>query len=348
MIWFSMNKVNRYLLSSFLSSFASLFTTLFIIVSLVFFIQISRITSYVSMTFFELAKLYLFLLPQILLFTIPISFFVSLAISFFKLSKENESIVIFTLGYSTRLIGRFFSIFAGCVSILLLGTSLVMIPLAEELSDNFVGHKLNDAQLNIKASQFGQKFSDWMVYIEGEKIDQNVTIYENLIMYHPQNSSEDERLLMAKTGTIGNVNGIIELKLIDGYNYDIRQYTIHATKFDNMIIRSKQQDKSKEVVSIIDYWKQVLSDDKRKKDFTINVLVSIFPLASVYFALSFGIVTYRYEKGFIYFGIFGVLFSYFTALMLLVKHLAIAIPVIFTTTIVSSIIYFKTKILSRY
>lgn len=343
-----MNRVNRYLLTNFLSSFASLFATLFIIVSIVFFIQISRITSYVSITFFELARLYMFLLPQILLFTIPIGFFVSLAISFFKLSKENESIVIFTLGYPTRQIGKFFAILSAFVSILLLGTSLIMIPIAEELSDNFIGHKLNDAQLNIKASQFGQKFSDWMVYIENQSMDQNTTVYENLILYNPKNSDSNDRVLMAKTGYINNFNGTIELKLIDGYSYDIASNVIHVTKFDNMIIRSKQQDKSKEVVSIIDYWKQALSDDKRKKDFTINVLVSIFPLASVYFALTFGIVTYRYEKGFIYFGIFGVLFFYFAALMILVKQPFIAIPLIFIVTLLASIFSFKIKILSRY
>lgn len=343
-----MNRVNRYLLTNFLSSFASLFATLFIIVSIVFFIQISRITSYVSITFFELVKLYMFLLPQILLFTIPIGFFVSLAISFFKLSKENESIVIFTLGYPTRQIGKFFAILSAFVSILLLGTSLIMIPIAEELSDNFIGYKLNDAQLNIKASQFGQKFSDWMVYIENQSMDQNTTVYENLILYNPKNSDSNDRVLMAKTGYINNSNGTIELKLIDGYSYDIAPNVIHATKFGNMIIRSNQQDKSKEVVSIIDYWKQALSDDKRKKDFTINVLVSIFPLASVYFALTFGIVTYRYEKGFIYFGIFGVLFFYFAALMILVKQPFIAIPLIFIVTLLASIFSFKIKILSRY
>lgn len=343
-----MNRVNKYLLSNFLNSFASLFATLFMVVSIVFFIQISRITSYISITFFELLKFYMFLLPQILLFTIPIAFFVSLAISFFRLSKENESIVIFTLGYCAKNIGKFFAIFSLFISTLLLVTSLIMIPIAEELNGNFIGHKLNEAQLNIKASQFGQRFSDWMVYIENQKTDQNSTIYENLILYYPKNKDSNERVLMAKVGNINNSNGRIELKLKDGYNYDITPNTINVTKFDNMSIRSKQQDNSKDVVSIIQYWKQALKDEKRKKDFTINVLVSIFPIASVYFALSFGIVTYRYEKGFIYFGIFGVLFCYFAALMILLKEPLIAIPLIFIVTFMSSLMYFKIKILSRY
>jgi len=61
--------------------------------SIVFFIQIARITSYIEISFGELFKLYSFMLPRVLLFVVPIAFFVSLAMTLFRLSKENESIV---------------------------------------------------------------------------------------------------------------------------------------------------------------------------------------------------------------------------------------------------------------
>ncbi|MFW5625189.1 MAG: hypothetical protein ACOCMW_05310, partial [Campylobacter hyointestinalis] len=67
-----MNRVNRYLFNSFLSTFISLFATLFLIMSIVFFLQIARITSYIEISFVELLKLYLFMIPKILLFTVPI------------------------------------------------------------------------------------------------------------------------------------------------------------------------------------------------------------------------------------------------------------------------------------
>lgn len=90
-----MDRTARYLFSNFLSTFASLFATLFLIMSIVFFIQIARITSYIEITFLELFKLYMFMLPRVLLFTLPIAFFSSLALMFFRLSRENESIVLF-------------------------------------------------------------------------------------------------------------------------------------------------------------------------------------------------------------------------------------------------------------
>ena len=82
-----MSRVNKYLLFNFLGTFASLFSTLFLIMSIVFFIQIARITSYIEISFGELFKLYSFMLPRVLLFVVPIAFFVSLAMTLFRLSK---------------------------------------------------------------------------------------------------------------------------------------------------------------------------------------------------------------------------------------------------------------------
>lgn len=107
-----MYRAEKYLFSNFLSTFASLFSTLFLIMSIIFFLQIARITSFVEINLYELTKLYLFMLPRILIFTIPISFFVALAMSLFRLSKENETIVLFTLGYSSEKNSAIFFIFS--------------------------------------------------------------------------------------------------------------------------------------------------------------------------------------------------------------------------------------------
>ncbi|KAF0590572.1 MAG: lipooligosaccharide transport system, ABC transporter permease component LptF, partial [Candidatus Campylobacter infans] len=76
------SRVNQYFFYSFLNSFISLFATLFLVVSIVFFIQIARITSYIEISLGELFRLYSYLLPQILLFTAPIAFFIGVAVSF--------------------------------------------------------------------------------------------------------------------------------------------------------------------------------------------------------------------------------------------------------------------------
>lgn len=343
-----MDRTRKYLFSNFISSFASLFSTLFIIMSIVFFLQIARITSFIEIDLSELIKLYLFMLPRILIFTVPIAFFVALTMALFRLSKENETIVIFTIGYETRKIATFFFFIAFLISSFLLFISLIMMPMAENLKDNFVDYKKARATLNIKSSEFGQKFGDWLVYIENEINDSNRTIYKNLLMYNPGKKGEKEQIIIADHGEFKHINANFLVELNNGKAYTIKNNNWHITEFESLIIRTLTNSRIREAGAVLEYWKDMKKNKKRRKDFSIYVLVSLFPLAAVFFALSFGIVTYRYEKGFVYVGIFGVLFIYFALIMLLAKTPQIAVPVVFLTNLIASYIYYKVKIARRY
>lgn len=342
-----MSRVNKYLLFNFLGTFASLFSTLFLIMSIVFFIQIARITSYIEISFGELFKLYSFMLPRVLLFVVPIAFFVSLAMTLFRLSKENESIVIFTLGGSPNKIARFFLAFSALLSAALLVVAIVMIPIAAQLNANFIDYKKTVAKLNLKPTQFGQKFSDWMVYVGSESEDKNGTIYKNVVMFNPY-VEETQRLIIANNAKITNVAQNIELSLNEGKMYDIRDEIYHQSNFKSMKIRTAQSDEISDVGSIKEYWIDAASSDKRRKDLSTYVLVALFPLASTLFAISLGIVTYRYEKGMVYVGTFGVLFGYFTFIMLFSSKPALAIPLIFFVFLLAGVLLYKAKITRRY
>ena len=342
-----MSRVNKYLLFNFLGTFASLFSTLFLIMSIVFFIQIARITSYIEISFGELFKLYSFMLPRVLLFVVPIAFFVSLAMTLFRLSKENESIVIFTLGGSPNKIARFFLAFSALLSAALLVVAIVMIPIAAQLNANFIDYKKTVAKLNLKPTQFGQKFSDWMVYVGSESEDKNGTMYKNIVMFNPY-VEETQRLIIAKNAKITNVAQNVELSLNEGKMYDIRDEIYHQSNFKSMKIRTAQSEEISDVGSIKEYWMEAASSDKRRKDLSTYVLVALFPLASTLFAISLGIVTYRYEKGMVYVGTFGVLFGYFTLIMLFSSKPAIAIPLIFFVFLLAGVLLYRAKITRRY
>ena len=342
-----MSRVNKYLLFNFLVTFASLFSTLFLIMSIVFFIQIARITSYIEISFGELFKLYSFMLPRVLLFVVPIAFFVSLAMTLFRLSKENESIVIFTLGGSPNKIARFFLAFSAILSAALLVIAIAMIPIAAQLNANFIDYKKTVAKLNLKPTQFGQKFSDWMVYVGSEVEDSNGTTYKDIVMFNPF-VKDSQRLITAKNAKITNVNQSIELSLNEGKMYDIKDEIYHQSNFKSMKIRTTQSEEISDVGSIKEYWMEAASSNKRKKDFSTYVLVALFPLASTLFAISLGIVTYRYEKGMAYVGTFGVLFGYFTLIMLFSSKPALAIPLIFFVFLLAGVLLYKAKITRRY
>lgn len=342
-----MNRVNRYLFSNFISSFVSLFSVLFLIVSIVFFIRISRITAYIEINSIELLKLYLFMLPRVLIFTAPIAFFVSLAVSFFRLSKDNESTVIFTFGYSPVKISNFFMFIAFIFSLFSLVVGLILMPYAENLRDNFTEYKKTQATLNLQASEFGQKIDEWLLYIEDDDKSTGNTIYKNLILYKPTKAGDDERVIIAKEGEFKSEGGIYVMTLKDGLIYTLKD-EVHITKFSQMAVKSKENSKISGANSIIDYWSEIKTSSKTRQNLSIYTLVALFPFATTLFALSFGVVTYRYEKGFIYVGIFAVILAYFVAIMLLGKMPFIAIPTIFGTTLIVSNIFYYYKILRKY
>ena len=343
-----MDRTRKYLFSNFLTSFASLFSTLFLIMSLVFFLKISGITSYIEINFNELIKLYLFLLPRILIFTVPIAFFVSLALALFRLSKENETIVLFTIGYETGKLTRFFFFVAILMTIFMLFISIIMLPIAENLKENFIDYKKSRATLNIKSSEFGQQIGEWLVFIEDENNDGNRTIYKDLVMYNPGENKNKEQMILASYGEFKHSKNNFFIELKDGKAYTMKQNMWHVTEFESLIIRTISDSEIYQIDSFIEYWKMMKDNQRIRQNFSIYVLISLFPVASVLFAISLGIVTYRYEKGFVYVGIFGVLFAYFALIMLLAKTPQIAVPVVFLTTLIASYIYYKVKIVKRY
>ena len=93
-----MHKLKRYIIKNFSILFLSIFLPLFAIASVIFMIKLATYTAIIQLTFFEMVKLYLFVLPEILFYTLPITFFISATLTLFRLSNDNEMIVIFALG----------------------------------------------------------------------------------------------------------------------------------------------------------------------------------------------------------------------------------------------------------
>ncbi|MCR6570311.1 LptF/LptG family permease [Campylobacter insulaenigrae] len=341
-----MKLVYKYLLNQFLNTMLSLFFTLFVIVSIIFFIQLANITSYVEITIVELFQLYIYLLPKTLAFTLPISFFIALTLSFYRLSRENESIVLFTLGISPKIIAIFFMKIAGIISAFMLVVVLIFIPISFELFDNFIDYKKISTKINIKTGEFGQKYGDWLIFVDEKNAD---NIYKNIIMYHPKKKPDDkEQIILAKEGKLENQEGYVSFKLDEGKAYEIKNDNWHISSFKNLLIKNKIYSKELSVKNFYDYWSDLNTRKEKAKEFVIYTLIALFPLASTLFALSFGIVTYRYEKGFAYLGIFSVIFVYFSLLISFYRPPLIAVGIIFVSFLIVSIIYFRKKILSRY
>lgn len=335
----------RYMLNQFLSTNLSLFGVLFLIVSMVFFIQLARMTASIEISLFDFFKLYSFMMPRILIFTLPLSFFIALTLTLYRLSRENESIVYFTLGFSPTQMGRFFLRIAGLMSAFCLLISLVFIPIALVLQNNFIDYKKTQVKFNIKSGEFGQKFLDWLIFIEKE----NDGLYQNIIMYHPlKKLDEKELFIIAKEGILERNEQSLSFRLRQGsvYNFEQNQ-TWYAGHFDDIVINTLISDDI-ESRTLLEYYKGISTSPKRTQEFVIYTLIALFPLASTLFALSFGIVTYRYDKGLVYLSVFLVVGLYFGALSVFYQPPLLAISLIFCVTFGLGFWNFWRKILRRY
>lgn len=335
----------RYMLNQFLSTNLSLFGVLFLIVSMVFFIQLARMTASIEISLFDFFKLYSFMIPRILIFTLPLSFFIALTLTLYRLSRENESIVYFTLGFSPTQMGRFFLRIAGLLSAFCLLVSLVFIPIALVLQNNFIDYKKTQVKFNIKSGEFGQKFLDWLIFIEKE----NDGLYQNIIMYHPlKKLDEKELFIIAKEGILERNEQSLSFRLRQGSVYDFEQnQTWYAGHFDDIVINTLISDDI-ESRTLLEYYKGISTSPKRAQEFVIYTLIALFPLASTLFALSFGIVTYRYDKGLVYLSVFLVVGLYFGALSIFYQPPLLAISLIFCVTFGLGFWNFWRKILRRY
>jgi len=336
----------KYILNQFLSTNLSIFFVLFSIVSMVFFFQIANRTQAIEFAFLDLIKLYAFVLPRILIFTFPLAFFIALTLTFFRLSRENESIVLFTLGFPPLLLAKFFLKLAGLISALMLFVALVMLPVVFELQDNFLDFKKTQVRFNYKTGEFGQKFFNWMIFIE----KQDGLRYENIIMYHPKLKQEDkEQLILAKEGILENEDDVFAFKLLQGkiYNFEDDE-NLFIGEFNDLVIRTQFSGQDLKTKKFYEYYNDIYSNENKAKEFVIYTTLSLFPLASVLFALSFGIVTYRYEKGFVYFGMFVVIALYFGLLSVFYQPPVLSCILIFLSFFIASALCFKKMILSRY
>ncbi len=342
-----MDRVNNYLLSHFISLFSSLFFILFSIISVIFLIKIASVTSVIQMNFVELVTLYIYLIPKLLLYTMPVTFFIALCITLFNLSKENELIVLFTLGYSPSKVAKFFLILGFLFSAILIVNVLILIPLSKQLNKNFIDYKKAEAKFNIQESKFGQKFSGWIVYID--KVDEDKKEYKNIALYKKRYKNEFPKLILSKQAAIKNDNGILRLVLNNGKAFEFQDKKIVQVDFDKMYINTKNSENIGYMQTIYDYWNFAFKDKKRAYDFAFFILIALFPFVTIYMAMGISTVTSRYSKNSIYIYIFMTVLLYFLAVSVISKTVpfsSIAI-ISFFTYLISYIVY-KKRVASRF
>ncbi|MDD2894878.1 MAG: LptF/LptG family permease [Aliarcobacter sp.] len=284
-------KLKQYLHSQLAITFFPIFLGLFFITSVVFLVKIASLTSIITLDFFELFTLFSYVIPQIIFYTMPISFFLSLVITLAKLAGEYELTVITSFGLNPINILKIFAPVTLLLSAMLLIVSVGLIPKTKFLTKQFLDKKKKEANFNIKPSQFGQKFGDWLIYIDGK----NDKVYDQVKLFKTE--KKEDQFIASKTAVLDNENGSLSFRLIDGKAFIINEKEFNQIDFKSMYINDSIADSKLGVFTdSYSFWKENIKNNIDIDDLTFYILIALFPLISLFLVITFGYFNPRYEK----------------------------------------------------
>ena len=337
-------KLNHYLYSQLAITFFPIFLGLFFITSIVFLVKIASLTSIITMDFFELFTLYAYVIPQITFYTMPISFFISLVITLAKLASEYELTVITSFALNPVRILKVFLPLTLLLSALLLVVSVGLIPKTKFLTKQFLDVKKKEANFNIKASEFGQKFGDWLIYISGKEDK----VYEEVKLF--KTDIKNDQFIVSQTAVLENDKGALSFKLQNGKAFIIDEKELNQIDFESMYINDSIADSKIGIfTNSYEYWKNNIEKNTDVDDLTFFILTSLFPLLSLFLVITFGYFNPRYEKNrAVFYSLTAVVLYYVLIKSIGDKILLHALYVIPTIWLIATYILYSKTIKKEY
>lgn len=304
-----MDKLRSYILSNFSILFFSIFLPLFAIASVIFMIKLATYTAVIKLTIAEMGKLYLFVLPELLFYTLPISFVVAAALTLYRLSNDNEMVVVFSLGISPSFIAKTLAKPALLLSILLFVDFLLVTPYIKIISSNFVDQKKAEAKFNLTASEFGHHFGDWMLFINNSNTQLHT--FEDVVLFNK--NLNDEILITAKNAELINGEGVLKLRLREGESYSYNDKLLKQMVFKTAYINDMLRAEATIYRDPIDYWTNNELRERKDQRLVTNSLLSLFPFISIFLVVALGIVHARHQKRWIYLWLFVSIIAFYTS-----------------------------------
>ena len=284
-------KLKQYLYTQLGITFFPIFLGLYFITSIIFLVRIASWTSVIQINFTELSLLYLYMVPSILFYTLPITFFVSLVITLAKLSSEYELIVITSFGLKPTALLRIFAPLTLFLTFTMLIISLGLMPKSKFLINDFNEKKKKEANFNIKASEFGQKFGDWLIYISSKKEN----FFTDVKLFKTKEGVD--QFIVADNAQLDNQKGNLTFQLYEGKSFHIDDTTLNQIDYKVMSINDSLKNSSNEkFTDAFSYWTKKFKANQDKDKFTFYILTAIFPFISLFLVITYGYFNPRYEK----------------------------------------------------
>ncbi len=309
-------------------------------------LKLATYTAYIQLTFFEMFKLYLFVLPELFFYTLPITFFVAATLALFRLSTDNEMVILFSLGIKPNYLIKVLMVPALLLSSLLFFNFFFLFPHVKTLSINFMKHKKSEAKFNLSASEFGHNFGSWLLYIGKDNKDNT---FGDVVLF---NKDKDEEIVIgAEKATVDNSGGVLRLQLESGKGYSYTVDSLTEMKFETLFINNIMTTDQRKYLSAYDYWfnNEPGLQKIHTKKFITDVLLSLFPVLSLFMVLAIGVAHVRHQKAYIYLFLFLSIIGYYGLSIGIVNRLGYyTIPLVLLGWLAVTYPYYRRKIVSRF
>ena len=267
-----------------------------------------------DVSFFSIAKIFIFLLPSFMLFTIPIALLISILIAIGRLSSDNEITALKTSGISLMQMYYPVAIASLITFIFTIIISYFIVPQSNFATKRLLFNVLQqNASIGIKEKVFNDDFKGFLIY--AEKISANKNYMEGVVVSDKRIIGEQNTIFAKKAFLVSDPESmIVKLKLEDGSihtvssnlkNYrkiDFKSYDIKLdlsaalANFDESAKSSKDMTLSE----LLKEMKKPGINEKENRELAVEVHKKFsVPLSCIFFgiiALPLGIRSHRSVK----------------------------------------------------
>ena len=275
-----MDKISKYILKVFLPSFFTIFFILGVIVSLIFIISISNVTSNIKITFLELFEMYLLSLPQIIFLSLSISFFIASVNVYSKFSETFELVALFSLGFKPFKILKPVAVLALIFTFVNIFILFISIPYSKAAFNNFKAKKTQEAKFNFQSAKVSQQLGEWSLFASTTK-DKH---FNNVYLFN----NEKKEFIFANEANLHIKNRVLSFKLQNGKLYDFNK--TFKIKYQNMKINQVIPTTRLSILNFKNYFKI------NKKLFTHYLPFALIPIALLFFIPLFSFFHPRLHK----------------------------------------------------
>lgn len=340
-----MGKTRRYILWTFAKTYLLVFLPFLLVVSLIFVIQLSILSSRVNLSFGELGQLFGYMLPEIFFYTIPLSLIAALANTFTRFSEENEFVALFSLGHTPGRVLRILLPTLLLFTALLLVLSVMLYPQMKQKLSHFKRQKIAEATLNISPNKLSQSFGSYHVFVESK--DANDT-YKNMVLFN-QGEKGKYQLFIAREGSVRNDGKRFTLTLRDGIGETSDPKKVENLHYRELDIYQYPHNVYQTIVTSREYWERARHDRGRRGKLLYLIFVSLTPILAFGLIASLTFYNPRYQRSLAIAVIFVTALAIYIPAAILQKSGNIALFVTLTILLLGlGIVLVRRRVLRRF